>query len=92
MVFCPFCGRTLQQKLIDGISSCSNCYRVFDSSQKNRLLSAAWYIRHLCLMDTNNLRSDNELTDVELDFLIKYVYEKGYNHDELLKLFKTVII
>jgi len=88
MIYCPFCGHSLQQRLYDGISSCSNCCRIFDSSQKNRLLSAAWCIRHLNL-ETKDLLNYNQLTSVELEFLEKYVFDKGYSHDELLKVLKT---
>ena len=92
MIYCPFCGHSLRQRLYDGISGCSNCCRVFDSSSRNRLLSAAWCVRHLHLSDPNDLRNYNQLTDDELNFLVHYVFEKEYNHDELLKLFKSGVV
>lgn len=84
MIYCPFCGHNLISRLYDGISSCSNCRRVFDTSQTNRVLSA-WHVRRQHLTEIEDLRSNNYLSDQEIKLISQYVMEKGYTHDEFLK-------
>ncbi len=43
---CPFCGRSPGRTLGDGITTCENCLRVFDSSTFHKILSASWVARH----------------------------------------------
>jgi hypothetical protein len=88
MIFCPNCGYSIA-KLCDGISTCKNCHRTFDTSQINRLLSAAWSVKKLNL-SIEDLLYYNNLSDEEVDFIHDNVINKGYTHDELLKLYLPV--
>lgn len=94
MIFCPYCGFSLDQTLKEGISTCINCHRTFDASKFNRLLSAAWCVRRMNLNDVNDLRRYNNLTEDELDFINHHVVDKGLTHDRFLKLFeqKDIVI
>jgi hypothetical protein len=85
MVYCPYCGRILEQPLLDGISTCSNCNRIFDSSDYNRILSAVWQARRTC----EELEHCDYLTSDQIR-LVNDIINSGYTHDELLKLFKKV--
>jgi Zn-finger protein len=89
MIYCPFCGHNLISRLHDGISNCVNCHRVFDTSQTNRILSAAWHVRRQHLTEIEDLKSNNCLSDQEIDLVLQYVIEKGYTHDEFLKIVKA---
>jgi len=82
---CPFCGRDLDRKLIDGITTCSNCNRLFDSSSYHKILSAAWAIRrwHTTL---DKIVEKYILTDLEAAVLNHYVINLGYAHDQFLKV------
>lgn len=86
--YCPFCGHNLPVAIVHGITSCNNCKRVFDSSQFNKLLSAAWLVRK------RNIDSEEYLvqfgyTKEEADLLIKFVYEGCYSHEEFRDLLKN---
>jgi Zn-finger protein len=83
MHYCPFCGHLLEQTLKEGISSCSNCHRVFDSCSQNRILSAAWQIRRRNLETVEEIEF---LSIEELEFVKEYILDKRYCHDEFLKL------
>ena len=86
MNYCPYCGHSLYQMLIEGISSCSHCNRIFDSTIRNRLLSVAWAIRHHYFKSIEEIKFSNILTDKEAEFVEKYVLDEGYSHDEFLKV------
>jgi hypothetical protein len=86
---CPNCGCELQLELKNGLSHCAHCNQVFDSSDYNRLLSAAWQIRrwHLSLEQVVHQLKLGE------DFSIlvhTFVGEHGYNHDEFIKVLKKL--
>ena len=86
MEYCPFCGHLLEEILTDGISSCLNCHRVFDSSKKNRLLSAAWAIRRTVCEDISELKHFDYFSSEEIKVLYEYIIDKQYTHDEFLKV------
>jgi acetone carboxylase gamma subunit len=88
MIYCPNCGFSLNSYLTDGISTCLNCHRAFDTSKKNRLLSAAWCVRRRNLYDIDELKRYNNLTDKEWEFINHYIINEDLTHDEILKLFK----
>ena len=92
MIYCPNCGFSLNQALTDGIDTCSNCHRAFDTSKTNRLLSAAWCVRRRNLYDLEELKLNNNLTDIEWKFIDKYIINNGLTHDELLKLLSKCVI
>jgi len=86
---CPNCGHTLQRELKDGLTHCSHCNQVFDSSDLNRLLSAAWQIRreHLSL---EQVKWQLKLGDDYSILIYTFVSEYGYAHDELIKLLRKL--
>lgn len=86
---CPNCGHDLQHHLNDGLTHCSHCNQILDSSDYNRLLSAAWQIRkeHLSL---EQVKWQLKLGD---DFSIlahTFVGDYGYSQDEFIKLLKKL--
>jgi hypothetical protein len=86
--YCPECGHNLPQPIFHGITSCNNCRRVFDSSQFNKLLSAAWLVRK------RNIDSEDYLvqfgyTKEEADLLVKFVHECCYSHEDFKDLLKN---
>jgi hypothetical protein len=88
---CPFCGRDLDRKLTEGITSCQNCGRVFDSSPFHRILSAAWAISR---WHTNleKIVEKYDLEPTEINVLNHYVVGLDYDHEQLLKTIKGDII
>ena len=88
---CPFCGRDLDRKLHEGITSCQNCERVFDSSSFHRILSAAWAINrwHTHL---EKIVEKYCLDALEINILNHYVIGLDYDHEQLLKTLKGDII
>jgi hypothetical protein len=42
---CPYCGHNLLTPINNGITSCQNCCRIFDSSPYHRILSLGWLAR-----------------------------------------------
>lgn len=83
---CPYCGHHLPQVLLDGMSSCINCRRAFDSSNKNLLLSTAWVVRKQNISDPEILVNKFDLSLEDAKFVIEFVDEKCYPHEEFQKL------
>jgi hypothetical protein len=84
---CPFCGHRIGRPIEDGITTCSNCQRVFDTTPYHRILSAAWLIRKQNLYNLEAIKGSMEcLTDCELKILDKYIIEQDLHHDEFLKV------
>ncbi|RDJ35101.1 MAG: hypothetical protein DWQ19_09715 [Crenarchaeota archaeon] len=84
---CPFCGRKVWKIVESGISTCSNCGRIFDtSSSLHRILAAAWMTRLHQMTDSEAIQLSFELTDYETNIVKEYVVDKDYSHDELLKV------
>ncbi len=83
---CPHCGHTLPQAITNGIASCSNCWRVFDSSSYHQLLSAAWVCRkhHVTYEDqlVYQYGYDREIAE----FVIKWVVDECLTHEDFRKL------
>jgi len=90
MLYCPFCGHILDAPLANGISSCSNCNRLFDSSINNRLLSAAWHVRRRNVT-LDELQHFDFLTQDQIEFIEDYVIEAGYTHDELIRFINNKV-
>lgn len=80
MFVCPYCGIKLKTYLSDGITSCLNCNRTFDSSLYHKLLSASWYARNYHL-DIETVKSNYKLSDQEAEI----VEEHGYSHESFIK-------
>jgi len=88
---CPFCGRRVSRVIKDGITTCNNCGRVFDSSSFHRILSAAWMARLHDINDIDSIQASFELTNCEAAIIKKYVIDECYSHDELLKIINPKI-
>jgi hypothetical protein len=83
IINCPYCGKEIPEKLVDGLAACSKCNRVFDGSLINRLLSASWLVRQNTYHGTEQLISDTKLPEHEA--ILVYAFA-DYSHDELLKV------
>lgn len=83
---CPFCGHKLKNCISEGITTCSNCERVFDSSRKNKILSASWMVRKWHA-DLENL----DLKEEDKKIIQDYIVEKLFSHDEFLKVIDKLI-
>lgn len=86
---CPYCGFKLKPPLRDGIKGCDNCLRVFDCSCYHKLLSASWLYKNWHI-DICTIREQCELNDCETALVEKYVVDRGFTHDDLLKVFKKL--
>jgi hypothetical protein len=89
---CPFCGHRLGHPVEDGITTCTDCQRVFDTSPYHRVLSAAWLIRKQNLYNVEAIRGCMTcLTDCELKILERYIIEEDLPHDDFLKMINPKI-
>lgn len=91
MLLCPYCGHRLPRPLSDGMSSCVNCFRVFDSSRRNLLLSTAWLVRKRNINDANYLMNYIKIPEDDAKFIIDCVYDKCFNPEEILKIIEKDI-
>lgn len=87
--YCPFCGSLLDPPLADGISSCINCNRVFDSNPTTRVLSASWLVRRRHLLYAEEIERQG-FTRLEAELVEKYVIEQHFSHQEFEKKLKEV--
>lgn len=85
IVLCPFCGRSLSKTLEDGISSCDNCLRVFDTSSFYKILSASWVARRWN-WEAEAIQAKFDLTNEEISLVCEHVIEKLLPHDEFVKI------
>lgn len=83
---CPFCGRTISRVIRDGITTCNNCGRVFDSSSLHKILAAAWLVRLHHVEDIETIKANYELSDEEAAIIKQYIIDLSYSHDEFLKV------
>jgi hypothetical protein len=81
---CPNCGHHLPQPLKDGMSSCNNCRRAFDSSTRNKILSTSWVVRKKYLFDIEYLIRESDLAKEDVEFILEYVDDFCCNHDEFV--------
>jgi len=79
---CPFCGCNLPNPITNGITSCANCFRVFDSSLYHRLLSASWICRRHNVVYEDQLIHQYGYDENEAKFVIKWVVNECYTHEE----------
>jgi hypothetical protein len=86
---CPFCGYLLELGIKDGITGCNNCNRIFGSTSKNKILSAAWVVRREGLEEIEIIKKRCNLTNEESDIVENYIINEGYNHDDFLKFLKS---
>ncbi len=83
--YCPHCGFSLDHPILDGISTCKNCSRVFDTSPFVRVLSASWMARKQHLISKDKLLQHG-FKDDEADLVQTYVIENCLPHDEFVKV------
>ena len=76
---------------MNGITSCENCGRIFDSSDRNKLLSAAWMVRREHLCDLDLIRFRCKLSEDDIAFIYQYVVDDGCCHDEFVKVLNARI-
>jgi len=88
---CPNCGQSLNRYLSDGLTHCSNCNIVFDSSVYNLILSASWIVRKQSLPPAT-LVSWLGLSESDADFVYHSIEEEGISHDEFICLLKKLKI
>ena len=86
---CPNCGHELKLGLSDGLTHCSHCNQVFDSSDYNRLLAAAWQIRREN-MSLEQLKWQLKLGDDFSILVHTFVNDHGYSHDDFIRLLKKL--
>lgn len=89
IIACPYCGHDLAAPLKDGIGSCHNCSRVFDTCPFNRLLSACWYIRRHSIADINMLEHHG-IEESEGLIALALTYDGDYSHEEIVKILKKL--
>lgn len=89
MYYCPYCGFSLINPTIHGISGCNNCSRVFDTSPLNRMLSAAWLVRRHHIQDRDILVCKYNYSQDEANLLVEYVAQDGYSHEDFLDFLKA---
>ena len=87
--YCPHCGHSLPQAITHGITSCSNCNRVFDSSPFNRLLSAAWMVRRRHY-NCPELLIQHGFNSEEADLVIAMVADGCCGHEDFVKVLKDL--
>lgn len=92
MTLCPFCGHHLPRALQDGITSCLNCRRICDSTRFNNLLSLAWVVRKQNIDDVEHLVYKFGVTHGDAEFVISFVAESCYSHEDFLRLLKEIDI
>lgn len=84
---CPNCGHMLPQQLNDGLSHCSHCNQVFDSSDFNQLLAAAWQVRK-DKMSLDEVKWHLKLGEEFSIFVHTFAGEYDYTHEEFIRLLK----
>lgn len=89
MIFiCPFCGSRLSKPLTDGITTCDHCDRIFDSSSKYKILSAAWWIRKNNIWDITAVSAAFELDQKESELVDELIINQELSHDEFIQIVK----
>lgn len=86
---CPNCGHSLPRQLNDGLSHCNHCNRIFDSSDYNRLLSAAWMVRR-DRMTMEQLMFHAHLPEDEAILVMTFVGDNCYSHEDFQKFLKKL--
>jgi len=87
---CPFCGHQLNRQLIDGITACGHCNRVFDSCVYNRLLSGFWIIKHDPNISLEKFKFHSGLSDAEALLVHTFVADNCYSVDEFQRALREL--
>jgi ribosomal protein L37AE/L43A len=91
IMLCPHCGHSLHHVVIHGITSCSNCNRVFDTSPFNCLLSASWLVRRKNIAAEESLMQYGYTMD-EAKLVLEAVYDNCFTHEDFVKLLNELKI
>jgi hypothetical protein len=86
---CPFCGQHLNRELVDGLTGCGHCNRVFDSSTFNRLLSGFWLLHHEPHLGYDQFKFQSKLSEEEA-LLVYTFFSEEYNHEEFQRALKNL--
>jgi len=86
IVLCPYCGQKLSKALTEGISSCDNCMRVFDSSSFYKILSACWIAKKWNWCEAT-IQAKFDLTPEELTAVSDFI-STGYDYEMFFKSLK----
>jgi predicted amidophosphoribosyltransferase len=89
LFLCPTCGYKLAQVVTLGGSTCANCNCWFETTPRTTLLSFAWFVRRSHISSEAALIKKG-CNPSQAIFLIKFVYEIGYTHQELSKLLEEL--
>lgn len=84
--YCPYCGHRIAKPITCGITSCSNCRRLFDSNLYHRLLSAFWLAHKVPGLDRDRLTQQHFFSEADADLVLNFVVENGYTYQEFDKL------
>lgn len=90
ILVCPFCGTEIPESLVDGLASCTNCHRIFESTKSNRLLSASWLVKKNKYHGIDQLISDTKLAEHEAILVYSFVSEQCYSIEEFQKVIKEL--
>ena len=85
ILLCPYCGQHLNKPIKNGITSCANCSRVFDSSDYHRTLSGAWLVRKWNLCCPEQLLKHG-YTQEEGELIVGLVFDQQYSQQEFVKI------
>ena len=87
ILVCPHCGTEIPEALINGLASCPNCHRIFESNTSNRLLAASWLIQKNRYHGIDELISDTKLPEHEAILVYSFISDQCYSIEE----FNTVL-
>lgn len=86
---CPNCGRFTGHPINDGITTCQNCGKIFDTSTINLILSAAWHCIRMNLENISEIQDQYHLSQNDADIIQYYIIDHNYSHDKFLKIIKN---
>ncbi len=87
---CPFCGFDLNVQLIDGITACVHCNRIFDSSVYNKLLAGFWIIKNDQHISLEKFKFQSGLNAAEAILVYTFVSDHLYSFDEFQKALRDL--
>ena len=86
---CPHCGFELPCELNDGLTHCSHCNQIFDSSDYNQLLAAAWLVRKKGFT-VDQIKWYLKLPDELAILVYTFISDYGYSNQEFAKVLKRL--
>lgn len=86
---CPNCGTPLTHPLKDGLTHCSHCNQIVESSVYNKLLSSAWILRKKNI-SIEQLKFLTNLSDAMGIFVYSFVVENNYSHEDFMQVLKEL--